>query len=101
MSRFDDLYLDMTERIINEGYYDQNRTGIATYKLPHQVYILPFLHDHLVILLLCLQYPWIPPNYTKEWDNSHSCLQQHNYNTLLTKLKLFFIFLVIFGIIYI
>ena len=32
MSRFDDLYLDMTERIIKKGYYDQNRTGIATYK---------------------------------------------------------------------
>ena len=37
MSKFDDIYLDLCEKIINEGYYDQNRTGIATYKLPHQI----------------------------------------------------------------
>ncbi len=37
MSKFDEVYLDLCEKIINEGYYDQNRTGIATYKLPHQI----------------------------------------------------------------
>lgn len=37
MSKFDDQYLDLVERILNEGYYNQNRTGIATYKLPHQI----------------------------------------------------------------
>lgn len=37
MSKFDNIYLDLVERIINQGYYDKNRTGIATYKLPHQI----------------------------------------------------------------
>ena len=37
MSKFDDLYLDLVERILTEGYCDQNRTGVATYKLPHQI----------------------------------------------------------------
>jgi thymidylate synthase len=37
MSKFDDIYLDLVERILNEGYYDNNRTGISTYKLPHQI----------------------------------------------------------------
>lgn len=33
----DKQYLTILENIINNGYYDQNRTGIPTYKLPHQV----------------------------------------------------------------
>lgn len=37
MSLADTQYLDIIERILEHGYYDQNRTGIATYKLPHQI----------------------------------------------------------------
>ena len=37
MSKYDEQYLDLVERILKDGYYDQNRTGIATYKLPHQI----------------------------------------------------------------
>ncbi len=37
MSLADKQYLAIIKRILEEGYYDQNRTGIATYKLPHQV----------------------------------------------------------------
>ena len=37
MSKFDNVYLDLCEKILNEGYYNQNRTGIATYKIPHQI----------------------------------------------------------------
>ena len=37
MSKYDEQYLDLVERILTKGYYDQNRTGIATYKLPHQI----------------------------------------------------------------
>lgn len=37
MSKFDEIYLELCEKIIKEGYYDQNRTGISTYKLPHQI----------------------------------------------------------------
>lgn len=33
----DRQYLKIVERILNKGYYDQNRTGIATYKIPHQI----------------------------------------------------------------
>lgn len=33
----DTQYLDIIENILNNGYYANNRTGIATYKLPHQV----------------------------------------------------------------
>ncbi len=37
MSKFDDIYLDICEKILDKGYYDTNRTGISTYKLPHQI----------------------------------------------------------------
>lgn len=37
MSQYDQQYLGIVKRILEKGYYDQNRTGIATYKLPHQV----------------------------------------------------------------
>ena len=37
MSKFDDIYLDIVDKILKDGYYDQNRTGVATYKLPHQI----------------------------------------------------------------
>ncbi|HCL4479951.1 TPA: thymidylate synthase [Clostridium botulinum] len=37
MGLYDKKYLDLVERIIKYGYYDQNRTGIPTYKLPHQI----------------------------------------------------------------
>ena len=49
MSKCDEQYLNLVENILNNGYYDQNRTGIATYKLPHQ--ILQFdLSDEFPIL---------------------------------------------------
>lgn len=37
MSLFDEQYLKIVENVISSGYYDQNRTGVATYKLPHQI----------------------------------------------------------------
>ena len=37
MSKFDDIYLDIVDKILKDGYYDQNRIGVATYKLPHQI----------------------------------------------------------------
>ena len=37
MSDYDRQYLNIVENILNHGYYDQNRTGIPTYKLPHQI----------------------------------------------------------------
>ncbi|MDP4144185.1 MAG: thymidylate synthase [Bacillota bacterium] len=37
MSLYDTQYLSIVKNIINKGYYNQNRTGIPTYKLPHQI----------------------------------------------------------------
>lgn len=37
MSLADKKYLQIVKDILATGYYDQNRTGVATYKLPHQI----------------------------------------------------------------
>lgn len=37
MSLADKQYLRISRDILTNGYYDQNRTGVATYKLPHQI----------------------------------------------------------------
>ncbi len=37
MSLADTQYLGIIENILEHGTYGQNRTGIATYKLPHQI----------------------------------------------------------------
>lgn len=37
MSIADKQYLGIVKNVLENGYYDQNRTGIATYKLPHQI----------------------------------------------------------------
>lgn len=37
MSKADEQYLGIVQQVLKKGYYDQNRTGVATYKLPHQI----------------------------------------------------------------
>ncbi len=37
MSAADRQYLQIVKDILDRGYYDQNRTGMPTYKLPHQI----------------------------------------------------------------
>lgn len=37
MSLNDEKYLAIAKDILENGYYDNNRTGISTYKLPHQM----------------------------------------------------------------
>ena len=37
MSFADQQYLDIVDAILKRGTYGQNRTGVATYKLPHQI----------------------------------------------------------------
>lgn len=37
MSLYDKKYLSIIEDILNNGYFDNNRTGVHTYKLPHQI----------------------------------------------------------------
>ena len=37
MSIYDEKYLELVNNVIESGYYDINRTGMAAYKLPHQI----------------------------------------------------------------
>lgn len=37
MSLYDDKYLSIANDILENGYFDNNRTGMPTYKLPHQI----------------------------------------------------------------
>jgi thymidylate synthase len=37
MSLADRQYLQIVEDVLAKGYFDQNRTGVPTYKLPHQI----------------------------------------------------------------
>ena len=37
MGTYDKIYLKIAKDILEKGYYDNNRCGIKTYKLPHQV----------------------------------------------------------------
>lgn len=37
MSMADEQYLSIVDNILEHGYYANNRTGVPTYKLPHQM----------------------------------------------------------------
>lgn len=37
MDSYDQQYLRIAQNILSNGYFDNNRTGIPTYKLPHQM----------------------------------------------------------------
>lgn len=37
MTKFDEQYLDLCQRILKDGVYAQNRTGVATWRLPQQI----------------------------------------------------------------
>jgi thymidylate synthase len=37
ISNYERQYINIVQDILDNGYYDQNRTGVATYKLPHQI----------------------------------------------------------------
>lgn len=58
MSKFDTIYLDLVEKIINEGYYDTNRTGISTYKLPHQVLQFNLEEEFPILTTKKVGYKW-------------------------------------------
>jgi thymidylate synthase len=36
-NNYEKQYINIVENILNYGYYDNNRTGVPTYKLPHQI----------------------------------------------------------------
>lgn len=37
IKNYEKQYMEMATKIMNEGYYDNNRTGVSTYKIPHQI----------------------------------------------------------------
>jgi thymidylate synthase len=37
ISKYERQYINIVQNILDNGYYDQNRTSLATYKLPHQI----------------------------------------------------------------
>lgn len=37
MKSYDEQYLTIAQNILDNGYLDDNRTGVRTYKLPHQI----------------------------------------------------------------
>lgn len=37
ISKYEQQYINIVKNILNNGYYDNNRTGTPTYKLPHQI----------------------------------------------------------------
>ncbi len=37
MSSADMQYLQIVQQVLDHGYYANNRTGVPTYKLPHQI----------------------------------------------------------------
>jgi thymidylate synthase len=50
MSFADKLYLASIENILKNGYHAQNRTGVATYKLPHQIFQFDLSNGEFPIL---------------------------------------------------
>ncbi|MCL2578963.1 MAG: thymidylate synthase [Oscillospiraceae bacterium] len=49
MKSFDHQYLDIAENILNNGYYDSNRTINKTYKLPHQIMQFDLAHSFPIL----------------------------------------------------
>ena len=45
MSKWDVEYLKLCKNILENGYKCENRTGISTYKLPHQIFLLLHLSN--------------------------------------------------------
>lgn len=49
ISNYEKQYMNIIKNIFENGYYDNNRTGIPTYKIPHQI-ISVDLEDEFPIL---------------------------------------------------
>ncbi len=83
MSLYDKQYLNLVENILENGYYNQNRTGVATYKLPHQIMQFnlekefPILTTKFVAFKTAVkELLWI----YKDQSNSVKKLQEQNVN---------------------
>ena len=49
MSMADTQYLNIVENILDHGYFDNNRTGVRTYKLPHQMMQFDLEHEFPIL----------------------------------------------------
>lgn len=81
MSKADDQYLKIIEDILQNGYYDQNRTGMPTYKLPHKIMQFdlkdefPIITTKKVAFITCIkELLWI----FRDQDNSIARLHEEN-----------------------
>lgn len=78
---YEEQYLEMVKDILENGYYDTNRTGVSTYKLPHQIMQIdlekefPILTTKFVAFKTAVkELLWI----FKEQSNSVKDLQEQN-----------------------
>ena len=53
MSLADTQYLGIIENILDHGIYGQNRTGIATYKLPQQIMQFDLQEEFPILTTKC------------------------------------------------
>ena len=37
ISNYEQQYINIIKNVLKNGYYDTNRTGVSTYKLPQQI----------------------------------------------------------------
>jgi len=81
MSKYDNQYLSIVENIINRGYFDNNRTGMPTYKLPHQIMQFDLMEEFPILTTKKVAFKtavkellWI----FKEQSNSVKTLQEQN-----------------------
>jgi thymidylate synthase len=81
MSIYDDKYISIASDILANGYYDTNRTGMNTYKLPHQIMQFnlqdefPILTTKFVAFNTCVkELLWI----FKDQSNEVKLLQSQN-----------------------
>jgi thymidylate synthase len=81
MSKYDNQYLGIVENIINRGYFDNNRTGMPTYKLPHQIMQFDLMEEFPILTTKKVAFKtavkellWI----FKDQSNSVEKLQEQN-----------------------
>ncbi|NFT08270.1 thymidylate synthase [Clostridium botulinum] len=61
MSNYEKQYIKICKNVLKEGYFDTNRTGMSTYKLPHQIITVdlqkefPILKSKFVAFKTCVK----------------------------------------------
>lgn len=83
MKTYDNIYLDIAQNILENGYFDSNRTINKTYKLPHQIMQFDLSHQFPILTTKKIAFTtavkellWI----YKDKSNSVKALQDQNVN---------------------